>query len=195
MECILSTMRLQPNGVAVNISDTAIWEDTLPRILQLFPSGFSLHNAEKLEVYYQSKEVFGFMYSCSGGSLRLGGGIVIYEDKDQRTAAIGSFRYIFQECAQTIKELYIHDYSNREEGYIFDDFSCFNLEKLVLGAPYANIHDRFFEVLNPENPEIQNLPAPRLQSLSIHGLHLQSTLEQLIGLCEARFKMGHPQSG
>jgi len=59
---ILSTMQLQPNGVAVYLSDTIMAADALAQILPLFPPGCTLGSTEKLEVYHESQELFG---SCS----------------------------------------------------------------------------------------------------------------------------------
>ena len=102
-------------------------------------------------------------------------------------------RFIFRECAQALKELYIHDDSDWWEEYIFDDFSCFNLEKLVFVAS-SNIHDRFFEVLDLDNPEIRDLPAPRLRSLSIRGLDAQHQQNSpaAVGVCGAVVIAQHP---
>ena len=127
----------------------------------------------KLEIYHRSGWIIGFVYCCARCSLRFVGGL---SREDSGAQAISFVRFIFRECAQALKELYIHDDSDWWEEYIFDDFSCFNLEKLVFVAS-SNIHDRFFEVLDLDNPEIRDLPAPRLRSLSIRGLDAQSGLE------------------
>lgn len=105
--------------------------------------------------------------------------------------AISLFGYIYQECAQTLKELWIHDYHNDNHGecLIFDDFSCFNLEKLVLVGGRG---DRLCEVLDPWRPGTRDLPAPRLRSLTIRGIKEQPQLERLITLCEGRSETDYP---
>ncbi|KAF9642662.1 hypothetical protein BDM02DRAFT_1976057 [Thelephora ganbajun] len=189
--CILSTMLLQPNGVAVHISDTVMAKDTFGQIFPLFPRGYTLGNAEKLEVYHVPNETFGIMFCCTGGSLRIGGCLSWHDGEDRTEAAVSLFRYIYQECAQTLKELWIHDFNDEEDGYIFDDFTCFNLESLVLVGG-GDVSDCLCARLDPGNPEIRDLPTPRLQSLTIRRLNEQSQLERLIGLCEGRSKTDHP---
>lgn len=193
ISCFLSTMILQPNGIAVNISNTATTTGTFAQILPLFPREFALGSTEKLEVYHESKNAFGIMFCCTGGSLRLSGSLEWEEgEEDPTEPAISSFRYIYQECAQNLKELWIHTHSRIGEGYIFDNFSCFNLEKLVL-LTASDVSDRLCEVLNPENyPDNQYLPAPRLRSLEIRGISKQLQLEHLISLYRSRYKTDHP---
>ena len=193
--CILSTMLLQPNGVAIRISDTEMAPDTFARILPLLPPGSTLRNTEQLEVYHNSGGPFGIMFCGTGCSLRIGGCLSTYGEED-REAAIALFGYIYRECAQTLKELWIHHYQNFRgvwEGYVVDNLSCFNLEKLVLVLTGGEgISDRLCVVLDPGNPEVQDLPAPRLRSLTIRGVHKQPQLERLVALCEGRSKTDHP---
>ena len=189
--CILSTMLLQPNGVAVHLSDTLMAADTFARILPLFPPESALGSTEMLEVYHESGETFGIMFCCTGGSLRVGGCLTWRDEEDKTQTAISLFGYIYQECAQTLKELWIHNFNGMGEGYIFDNFSCFNLEKLVLVGG-GDVSKRLCAVLDPGNPEIQDLPAPRLRSLAIRGIYEQPQLERLIALCEGRSKTDHP---
>ena len=188
---ILSTIHLQPNGVAVHISDIVMAPDTFAQILPLFPPESRLGGTEKLEVYHASDHVFGIMFCGTGGSLRIGGYLSETADEEDKTeAATSLFGYIYQECAQTLKELWINDFGNRGE-YIFDNFSCFNLENLILVAA-GDISDRLCMVLDPRNPDIRDLPAPRLRSLTIRKVHEQPQLERLIALCEGRSKTDHP---
>jgi hypothetical protein len=102
-----------------------------------------------------------------------------------------TFRYIFHECAQNLRELYIHNYHGGKEGFPSDNLSRLKLEKLFLVAMHALPH-RFLRVLNPEDPEIGDAAAPRIRSLSVHGMYAPGDLKQLIELCEARSKMDHP---
>lgn len=195
---IFSTMLLQPNGVAVHLSDTLMATDTFTLTLPLFPPGFTLGKTEKLEVYHQSDATFGIIFCCTGGSLRMWGCLSGHNEEETRHAAISLFGYIYKECARTLKELWIHNFHDKEEGYIFDNFSCFNLEKLVfvgggdMSVGGGDVSDRLCAVLDPGNPEIHDLPAPRLRSLEIRRIHNQSQLERLIALCEERSKTDHP---
>ena len=189
--CILSTMILQPNGVAVHFSDTLMDTDTFTQIFPLFPPECALGRTEMLEVYHESGATFGIMFCCTGGSLRIGGSLTWPDEEAKTQAAISLFGYIYQECAKTLKELWIHNFNSMGEGYIFDNFSCFNLEKLVLVGG-GDVSDRLCAVLDPGNPEIQDLPAPRLRSLAIRRIDEQPQLERLIALCEGRSKTDHP---
>jgi len=194
---ILSTMQLHPNGVAVNISDTVMDADTFTRIIPLFPPGCTLGGTEKLEVFHHSGlGDFGIIFCCTGGSFKIGG-YLTWPDKenevDKAKAAIPLFKYIYQECAQTLKELWIHSSTTSGGGYVFDNFSCFNLEKLFLAVwEGKDVTNRLCEVLDPRGPGILDVPAPRLRSLTIQGIYEQSQLEQLIALCEGRSNTDHP---
>ena len=193
--CILSTMRLQPNGVAVHISDTVMTPDTFAEIFPLFPPGFTLGSAEKLEVHHNPEGPFGIVFCGTECSLKIGGCLSWYGEEDKTDAAISLLGYIYQECAQTLRELWFYDYSgSKEEGeYAFANFSCTNLEKLVLVATASgDVSGRLWDALDPGNSEIQDLPAPRLRSLAVREIYAQSELEQLIAFCERRSKMGHP---
>ena len=180
-------MRLQPNGVAVNISDTVVDVGAFAQMFPLLPPESALNKAEKLEVYYEPDVTIGLMFCCAGGSMRFGGS----PSESRREVAVSSFRFIYQECAQSLKELYIHGSNDKEEGYIFDGFTCFNLEKLVVVVG-GDVSNRLCEVLDPRNSEIETLPAPRLRSLAIRKLYDQRQLECLVALCEARFRTKHP---
>lgn len=59
--CILSTMHLQPNGVAINTSGTMMDVSTLPQILPLFPPESSLSSAESSR---SITEADGLLGSC-----------------------------------------------------------------------------------------------------------------------------------
>lgn len=193
--CILSTMCLQPNGVAVHISDTAMASDTFARIFPLFPPESTLGSAEKLEVYHDTDGPFGIVFCGTRASLKIGGSTSSHDERYNKEGAISLLGYIYQECAQTLKELWFYNYSGRWEPqeYVFDNFSCFNLEKLVLvGAGGGDVSDSLCALLDPGNPEIRDLPAPRLRSLTIREVHEQYQLERLIALCEERSKIGHP---
>jgi len=191
---ILSTMLLQPNGVAVDISDTEMTTNTFPRIFPLFPPEFALSSAERLEVYHDSDGLFGIMFCGPRGSLRIGGRLLLYNEEGEECGtevAISLFGYIHRECAKTLKELWVHNINDTGEGYAFDNLSCFNLEKLVLvGGGHAT--DRLCTVLDPGNPENRDPPAPRLRSLAIRRIYNQSQLERLIALRERRSKTDHP---
>jgi hypothetical protein len=165
--------------------------DTFARILPLFPPESTLGTTEKLEVYHESDATFGIMFCCTGGSLRIGGRLSWDDNEDKTKPVISLFGYIYQECAQTLKELWIHNLNDMEEGYIFDNFSCFNLEKLVLVGG-SDVSNHLCAVLGSGNAEIQDLPTPRLRSLAIHKIYEQPQLERLVELCEGRSKMGHP---
>jgi len=188
---ILSTMRLQANGVAVNISDTEMSSDTFARIISLFPPGCTLDSTEKLEVYYDFDGRFGIIFSGTGGSFKIAGSLTEHGEEDRTESAISLFEYIYEECAQKLKQLWIHTFNDQGEGYVFDNFSCFNLEKLYLMGD-GDVSDRLCEVLDPRNPGIRGVPAPRLQSLKMRGIRTQPQLERLIALCESRSRMGHP---
>ena len=193
---ILSTIILQPNGVAVDISDTRMTTNTFARIFPLFPPEFSLSSTERLEVYHDSEGLFGIISCGPRGSLRISGSLPLYGEaphgEEYRTeVAISLFGYIHRECAQTLKELWVHNVQDAGEGYAFDNFSCSNLEKLVLMGG-GEVTDRLYAVLDPGNVEIRDLPAPRLRSLAIRRIYNQSQLERLVALCEGRSKMGHP---
>ena len=188
--CILSTMQLQPNGVAVYLSDTVMDADIFAQIFPLFPAECTLGNTEKLEVYHDSRELFGIIFCGTGGSFKIGGCLSCHGEEDGTEAAISLLGYIYKECAQTLKELWIHNYDDDGECYIFDNFSCFNLEKLVLVERAGDASDRLCEVLEPLDPH--DVPAPQLQSLTIRGINKQPQLERLIALCERRSKTGHP---
>jgi len=191
--CVLSTMLLQPNGVAVHLSDTLMTTDTFAEILPLFPPQSALGSTEKLGVYHESSSTFGIMFCCTGGSLKIGGSLSWHEGEDKPEAAISLLGYIYQECAQTLKELWIHNYNDAGAEYIFDNFSCFNLEKLVFVGGGED-SDRLCEVLDPGSSGAQDrdLPAPRLHSIAIHGIYQQPQLERLVALCEARSRTDHP---
>ena len=191
--CILSTMVLQPNGVAVNISDTAMHTNTLDRILPLFPQESGLGSAKQLEIYHETDLTFGITYCCTGGSVRIGGDLRGNGGQGRKLATVSLFRYIYQGCARTLKDLWIYNFTNVGGEYIFDHFSCFNLDRLVLVAG-GDVADRLCTVLNPRNPEAQgqDLPAPRLRSLVICGVINQGQLKRLVSLCEGRFKSDHP---
>ena len=186
---ILSTMKLQPNGVAVHISDTAMAKDTFGEIIPLFPPGCTLGSAEKLEVFHDSTEAFGIIFCVPGGSFKICGSLSSLGDE---VPAISLFGYIFKECAQNLKELWIHIIDEGPgEGYILDGFSCFNLEELFLmGSVFGDLSDRLCEVLDPRNPWIR--AAPRLRTLTVQGIREQPQLERLIELCEQRSKTDHP---
>jgi hypothetical protein len=188
---ILSTMLLQPNGVAVHLSDTLMAPDTFVRIFALFPPKSTLGSAEWLDVYHASDESFGIMFCGIEGSLRIGGCLSGESREDRAEAAISSFGYIYQECAQSLKDLRIYTHRCTGVGYIFDNFSCFNLEKLVLIGT-GDVFDSLCVVLDARNPEVRDRPAPRLRSLAIGGVCSQPQLERLIASCEGRSKTDHP---
>ena len=190
--CILSTMQLQPNGVAVYLSDTVMDAGIFTRIFPLLPPECTLGKTEKLEVYHSSRELFGIIFCGPGGSFKIGGCLTWYDGNDGTEAAISLLGYIYKECAQTLKELWIHNSHDDGECYIFNNFSCYNLEKLVLVERRSNASDRLCEVLDPRGLRIQDVPAPRLRSLTIRGISEQSQLERLIALCEERSKTDHP---
>jgi hypothetical protein len=189
--CILSTMLLQPNGVAVDISGTGTTTNTLAQIFSSFPPEFALSSVEKLEVHHDSDGVFGIMFCGPRGSLRISGHLPSYDEEARTRVATSLFGYIYQECAQTLKELWVRNINDAGEGYAFDNLFCPNLEKLVLvGGGYVT--DSLCAVLDPVDVEIQDVPAPRLQSLAIRRIYNQSQLERLIELCEERSKTDHP---
>ena len=189
---ILSTMQLQPNGVAVSLSDTILHGDSFARIFPLFPPECALGKTEKLEVYHDSREVLGIIFCGTGGSFKIGGSLSWHDGNDGAEAGVRLLGYVYQECAQTLKELWIHSSHDDKECYIFNNFSCYNLEKLVLVESWSNVSEHLCEVLDPRGPRIRDVPAPRLQSLTIHGISKQSQLERLIALCEGRSKTDHP---
>jgi len=190
--CILSTMQLQPNGVAVNISDTEMAEDTFAQIIPLFPPGCTLGSTERLEVLHDFDGQFGIIFYGTGGLFKICGSLTWFGEDDRTESAISLLECVYRECAQNLKELWIHNSDNKGEGYgIFDNFSCFNLEKLSLVGG-RGVSDRLCEVLDPRNPGIRGVPAPRLRSLAIEGIYEQSQLKRLIALCEDRSKTDHP---
>ena len=188
---ILSTMKLQPNGVAVNISDTVMSSDTFDQIISLFPPGCTLGSTEKLEVYHDFDGSFGIIFCGTGGSFKIAGCLSWFGEEDRTESATSLFEYIYRECAQNLKELWIHTFNDQGEGYVFDNFSCFSLEKLYLNGD-GDVSDRLCTILDPSNPGIQDVPAPRLKSLKIRGIQTQPQLERLIALCERRSRTVHP---
>lgn len=192
---ILSTMRLQPNGVAVNLSDMAIFSDTLDTILSLFPPESGLGSAERLAVYHDSADLSNgpveIIFCSPGGSLKIGGDLA---EEDMTETAISLFGYIYRECAQTLKELWIYNFSDQGEKVIFANFSCFNLEKLVLWGcgEDGEAINRLCATLDPGTPGVQDLPAPLLRSLTIHVVYQQPQLERVVALCEGRSRTDHP---
>ena len=187
---ILSTMLLQPNGVAVHLSGTLMTTVTLPGIFLLFPPELTLSSAKWLDIYHDSCGPFGLMFHGTGGSLRIDGYITGSDEYGGGTAT-SLLGYIYQECAQTLKDLRIHNLNSAGEGYIFDNFSCFSLEKFTL-AGAGDVLDRLCTMLDPRNPGVRDSPAPRSRSLVIRGVYNQPQLERLIALCEGRCKTDHP---
>jgi len=190
--CILSTMQLQPNGVAVYLSDAVMSADIFAQIFPLFPPECTLSKTERLEVYHEPRDIFGIIFCGTGGSFKIGGCLSCHDGDDGTKPAISLLRYIYKECAQTLKELWIHNSYDDEESYIFDNFSCYNLEKLVLVETRSNASDRLCEVLDPSGPRTRDLPAPRLRSLTIRGIDEESQLKRLITLCEGQSETDHP---
>lgn len=179
---IFSTMLLQPNGVAVHISDATMDADTFDQIFPSLPPEFTLGSAKKLEVYHDLCVHLGIMFCAVGGSLRICG----HPAPGHRML----FRYIYRECARSLEELWIHN-GNVGENFIFDGFSCFNLVNLVV-VGRVNVTGRLCETLHPRTLEIRDLPAPRLRSLTIPYITDRSRLQWLIALCEARSRTGNP---
>ena len=188
-------MLLEPGiGVAVHLSDLQLTPDTFNHILPLFPKGHTLNSTEELEVYHGEDQRIGIMFGGPGGSLKLDGRLISeMENREAESAAASLVEYICQECAETLKKLWIHDVME-QGGYAFVDPSRFKaLTKLVIIGGGEAVFDRVCGVLSPRSqdvPDVPDVPSPKLRRLVMAGIADEPQLARLITLCKMRSNAG-----